>query len=219
MGDMPRLKGPMAPTRRSRKPSGPRVVREATAVAARRAQRILERGPVYFFYQSKVGTHDPTKTRGLRQLPPARLAGEGIYAVVRHDDRSHLAYVLEIPHEPGKVRRALNIVEGGYVVAVKNRQAPPDPSWVSLTIGAPGFRSISGAASVADALSPSIRPLFLTTRTLKSSSSGARQNVAEQLGTTFNREHETETAAAIVNDLKLERDVHPLKPLFKGQWA
>ena len=35
-----------------------------------------------------------TKTPGERQLPPARPAGEGIYAIVRHSGHTHLAYAL-----------------------------------------------------------------------------------------------------------------------------
>ena len=32
--------------------------------------------------------------------PPARPAAEGIYAIVRHGDHTHLAYVIELPQRP-----------------------------------------------------------------------------------------------------------------------
>src|SRR5581483_12308992 len=38
-----------------------------------------------------------TKTRGVRVKPAARPAGEGVYAIVRHENHTHLAYVLELP--------------------------------------------------------------------------------------------------------------------------
>jgi hypothetical protein len=58
-----------------------------------------------------------TKTRGEREQPAARPAGEGVYAVARHDRHTHLGYVLELPEKPGEVQRALNIGEdGNYIV-------------------------------------------------------------------------------------------------------
>ncbi len=44
-----------------------------------------------------------TRTRGERERPAARPAGEGVYAIARHDDHTHLAYALELPEEPGEV--------------------------------------------------------------------------------------------------------------------
>ena len=50
-----------------------------------------------------------TKTRGVRHVPPVRPAAEGIYALVRHGDHTHLAYVLELPEQQGRAERELNI--------------------------------------------------------------------------------------------------------------
>jgi hypothetical protein len=50
-----------------------------------------------------------TKTRGERVQAPARPAGEGRYAIVDHGDHSHLAYGLELPHDPGEAQRTLRI--------------------------------------------------------------------------------------------------------------
>jgi hypothetical protein len=66
-----------------------------------------------------------TKTHGKRRLPAARPAGEGVYALPRHGDHTHLAYAIELPSKPGEVQRALNIVEqGSYLIAVKNPEGP-----------------------------------------------------------------------------------------------
>jgi len=47
---------------------------------------------------------------------------------------------------------------------------------------------------------------------------GARQDVYAELGVKLDPERETETTAEIFRDLKMERSLHPLTPLFKGKW-
>jgi hypothetical protein len=47
---------------------------------------------------------------------------------------------------------------------------------------------------------------------------GATTRPEEELGIELKPEEESETEAAIFSDLKLERDQHPLEPLFKGEW-
>src|ERR1017187_6255441 len=63
---------------------------------------------------------------GMRELNEENLrpAGEGVYALVRHGNHTHLAYVLELPPHPGEVQKAFNIQpEDRFVVAVKNPEA------------------------------------------------------------------------------------------------
>jgi hypothetical protein len=69
-----------------------------------------------------------TKTRGVRKIPLARPAAEGIYTIVRHGDHTHLAYFLELPKHEGPVERELNIKrEASYIIAVKNPETPSPP--------------------------------------------------------------------------------------------
>jgi hypothetical protein len=69
-----------------------------------------------------------TKTRGERVQPAGRPAGEGVYAVVRHDTHTHLAYALELPKAPGPPQAALHIApEGSYILSVKNPERPAPP--------------------------------------------------------------------------------------------
>ena len=69
-----------------------------------------------------------TKTLGNRIQPEARPAGEGRYALVDHDGHAHLAYVLELPREPGEAQEAFNIEpEASYIVAIRNPEAPAPP--------------------------------------------------------------------------------------------
>lgn len=75
-----------------------------------------------------------TKTRGERLQPAARPAAEGAYSIARHDDHTHLAYQLELPHRLGPPQHELDIEpEASYIVTVKNPQAPSPPG-----VGLPG---------------------------------------------------------------------------------
>jgi hypothetical protein len=66
-----------------------------------------------------------TKSRGVRHLPAARLAGEGTYALEEHDDHTHLAYSLDTITKDDPVVSELMIEESAsYIVAVAN----PDPT-------------------------------------------------------------------------------------------
>jgi len=54
----------------------------------------------------KVLAEDSSKATGdHRQIAPeVRAVGEGVYGIVEHQLHTHLAFVLELPHEPGEVR-------------------------------------------------------------------------------------------------------------------
>ena len=47
---------------------------------------------------------------------------------------------------------------------------------------------------------------------------GATEDPERELGIELRPREERETQAAIFRDLKLERDQHPLEPLFRGEW-
>ena len=78
----------------------------------------------------ELEAHDyPTRTRGWRHQPEARMAGEGTYRLLRHGTHTHLTYALTGPHELGEMQEDLRIQpEASYVVTVKNpaRRADPD---------------------------------------------------------------------------------------------
>jgi hypothetical protein len=160
-----------------------------------------------------------TQTRGERHVAPARPAGEGVYALVRHGEHTHLAYALELPTTPGEVQRALNIArEGGYIVAVKNPEAP-SPEGVGL--------DETRRARLPKALAARFRgrrfipvdpPDFLDHEGVELVFVGARTNVAEELGLDLEPAHETAATAEIFRELKLEPSLHPLAPLFEGKW-
>ncbi|CAG8524613.1 10734_t:CDS:2 [Ambispora gerdemannii] len=73
--------------------------------------------------------HYSTKTRGERTLQPCRPLGRGAYSILEHNKHTHLAYVLELPSQPGEVQSAFNIKhEASYIITVKNPEASNPPS-------------------------------------------------------------------------------------------
>src|SRR5215210_1478041 len=62
-----------------------------------------------------------TETRGRRRLAAATPAGEGKYVIVKHDNHTELAYILELPEIPGPTQREFEIKkEASYIISVKN---------------------------------------------------------------------------------------------------
>src|SRR5919202_702253 len=61
-----------------------------------------------------------------RKGDAARPAGEGKYAIVKHhQNHTELAYILELPKEPGEAQRELSIEkEASYIISVINPKKP-----------------------------------------------------------------------------------------------
>lgn len=166
-------------------------------------------------HEEKYGT----KTRGERVRPAVRPAGEGVYAIVRHGDHTHLAYVLEIPKRAERVQKDLNIEEeGSYIISVKNPDTP-----------APRGAGLRGEqkADFPEELRKAFRgrrfadadpPDFLDYEGAEIMLIGAKGDAMRGLGIDLNPEVETEATAEIFRDLHLERDQHPTAPLFAGKW-
>jgi hypothetical protein len=160
-----------------------------------------------------------TKTRGERHVAPARPAGEGVYALVRHDDHTHLAFALELPERPGAVQHELNIPEeGSYILAVKNPEqpAPPGvglPEREQATLPPDLQRRFEGRR-----FAPVDPPAFLDHEGAEFVVIGAGEDVSDELGVWLDPQRETLETAEIFNDLRVERNQHPLQPLFEGKW-
>ena len=165
-----------------------------------------------------AATYD-TATRGVRHLSPARPAGEGVYAIARHGDHTHLAFALELPEKPGEVQKELNIpAEGSYIITVKNPEVDAPPG-----VGLPE----EDRAELPQRLSekfhgrrfiPVDPPDFLDREGAELVLIGADEDVFDELGIRLHPQHETIETAELFNDLRMERKGHPLKPLFEGRW-
>ena len=155
-----------------------------------------------------------TKTRGPRVQPPARPAGEGIYALAEHGTHTHLAYRLEAPRRPGEVQRALRILpEASYIVAAFNPEAPPRlgrrppdvgplPKWMREK-----FRGRKFAPLDSDLLDVKGLELVLI---------GTSDDVEAELGIHLEPQSER---LDLLRDLRLDPREHPLRPLADGTWT
>jgi hypothetical protein len=214
------------------KPHGKRVFR-LLIIGEKRLPSVTPRGDRKSWgFVDNVGTRveeiedelDPkayfTKTRGERLRPAARPAGEGVYALLRHEDHTHLVYALELPAKPGEVQHAFNIVEeGSYIISVKNPEAPSPPG-----MGLDDRRQADFPRALRERfqnrrfidVDP---PDFLDYEGAEILLIGASHDVHEELGLRLHAERETEATAEIFRELRLEKALHPIAPLLKGEWA
>ena len=159
-----------------------------------------------------------TETRGTRRLAAAAPAGEGKYTIVKHDNHTELAYILELPEMPSPTQREFEIKkEASYIISVKN----PD-------VKVPGFAAVSSNKKLeypkrlkdkfGDKRWISIEdPQLLNYENIQVLLIGARKkDVEEELGIDIDEERETENTADIFKELKLRKEQVPLKPLLKG---
>lgn len=159
-----------------------------------------------------------TKTRGEREQPAARAAAEGVYAIARHGNHTHLAYALELPREPGEVQREMNIKsEASYVFTVKNPAAGAPPGMglprdekAGLP---PGLHEKFGSRRFIP-----VEPELLDYPGTEFILIGATEEPEEELGLDLAPEREDERSADIFTDLRLRLSEHPVEPLFEGAW-
>lgn len=160
-----------------------------------------------------------TKTRGERTRPAARPAGEGVYRILRHDDHTHLVYALELPRQPDEVQRELRIEEeASYIISIKNpEQGSPRAAGLSEEKQA-AYPKILQKAFRDRKFVEADPPRFLDYEGTEFLLISASDDVSDELGVQLHTDREQETTADIFQDLKLDKDKHPLEPLFQGKW-
>jgi hypothetical protein len=159
-----------------------------------------------------------TETRGKRRLAAAAPAGEGKYTIVKHDNHTELAYILELPEMPGPTQKEFEIKkEAGYIISVKNpnvkvpgfaasEKKPEYPKHLQEKFGDRRWISIEDT----DLLNYENTQILLI---------GARKkDVEEELGIEIDEEKETENTADLFKELKVRKEHVPLKPLMKGKF-
>src|SRR5438128_5542663 len=160
-----------------------------------------------------------TQTRGERHRPAARPDGEGVYAIVRHEDHTHLAFALELPARPGEVQDELNIPkQGSYIITVRNPEQPAPPGFGLPDNEKPELPQRLQARFRGRRFAPVDSPDVLDREGTEFVLIGADEDVFEELGVPLNPQRETIDTAEIFNELHMERRDHPLKPLFEGKW-
>jgi hypothetical protein len=162
-----------------------------------------------------------TETRGKRRLAAATPTGEGKYVIVKHDNHTELAYILELPEIPGPTQREFEIKkEASYIISIKN----PD-------VKVPGFAAFSSEDKKPD-YPKHLKEKFGDRRWINVEDPellnyentqllliGARKkDVEEELGVDIDEKKETERSADLFKKLKLRKEQVPLKPLLKGKF-
>ena len=158
-----------------------------------------------------------TETRGKRRLAAAAPAGEGKYKIVKHDNHTELAYLLELPEIPGPTQKEFEIKkEASYIISVKNPE-----------VNIPGFATVSEKKpeypkhikeKFGDRRWINIEdPQLLDYENTQVLLIGARKkDVEEELDIDIDEQKETENTADIFKELKIRKEQVPLKPLMKG---
>lgn len=151
--------------------------------------------------------------------PAARPVGEGVYAIARHGDHTHLAYALELPEQPGEVQQSLRVEpQAIYVLSVKNPHRPSpreagldDERQASFP---PELQAHFGNRRFI----PTDPPDFLDYEGTELLFIGAAEDVSKELGLRLDPERETAESADVYTELRLERELHPVEPLLQGEW-
>lgn len=160
-----------------------------------------------------------TRTRGERVQPEDRPLGEGVYAISRHGDHTHFSYQLELPRERGAPQQELNVeLEASYVVSVKDPEQP-SPRGAGLSGGqrarlpAELHRRFAGRRFV-----PVDPPDFLDHEGIEVLLVAASSELSDELDVELPDEQEKAETADIFEQLRLDRERHPTRPVLRGEW-
>src|ERR671918_2896545 len=200
---------------------GKKSLPEIRTTEARRSER----------YWAKVGSifESPQElTSGLladeyRKGDAARPVGEGKYAIVKHQDHAELAYVLEMPDEPGEAQRELGIEkEASYIISIINPKVPVPEGYPSSEEPPNYPESILNEFGENENFVSLARDLrFIDFQNAQMILVGAREGrdvIKKEIGIDIREEKETVHSADIFSKLKIEKERVPTKPLIEGKF-
>jgi len=158
-----------------------------------------------------------------RKGDAARPVGEGKYAIVKHQDHAELAYVLEMPEEPGEAQRELGIEkEASYIVSIINPKVPVPAGYPSSEEPPKYSESILKEFGENENFVSLARDLrFINFQNAQMILVGAREGrdvIQKEFGVDIREEKETVHSADIFSKLKIEKDKVPTKPLIEGKF-
>jgi hypothetical protein len=160
-----------------------------------------------------------------RKGDAARPVGEGKYAIVKHQNHTELAYVLEMPKEPGEAQKELGIEkEASYVVSVINPKIAK-PSNLPTTEEPPKYPQevLDEFNETENFVSLSKDTKFIDYQNAQIILIGAREGrdvIKSEIGIEIKEEEENssrQSSADIFNKLKLRREKLPIRPLTEGK--
>ena len=158
-----------------------------------------------------------------RKGDAARPVGEGKYAIVKHQDHAELAYVLEMPEEPGEAQKELGIEkEASYVISIINPKVPVPAGYPSSEEPPNYPESILKEFGDNENFVSLARDLrFINFQNAQMILVGAREGrdvIQKEFGIDIEEEKETLNSADIFSKLKIEKDRVPTKPLIEGKF-
>ena len=158
-----------------------------------------------------------------RKGDAARPVGEGKYAIVKHQDHAELAYVLEMPEEPGEAQRELGIEkEASYIISVINPKVPVPAGYPSSEEPPNYPESILKEFGQNENFVSLARDLrFINFQNAQMILVGAREGkdvIQKEFGIDIKEEKETMHSADVFSKLKIEKDRVPIKPLIEGKF-
>src|SRR5918911_675349 len=159
----------------------------------------------------------------------ARPVGEGKYAIVKHhQDHAELAYILEMPKEPGEAQKELGIEkEASYIVSVINPKksaasAVPEggnyPSTEEIPMYPEEILKEFNDSDIFVSLTRDTR--FIDYQNAQVILTGVREGkdvIKHDIGIEISDEDETQQSADIFTKLKVRKDQVPIKPLTEGK--
>ena len=154
-----------------------------------------------------------------RKGDAARPAGEGKYAIIKHQDHTELAYVLELPKEPGEAQRELGIEkEATYVISVINPKIPRQSNLPSSE-EPPKYPEeiLNEFNETENFVSLSKDTKFIDYQNAQIVLIGARQGIDVIKNETGIEIKEEQSSADIFDKLKLRRELVPTRPLTEGK--
>jgi hypothetical protein len=157
-----------------------------------------------------------------RRGDAARPVGEGKYAILKHQNHTELAYILELPKEPGEAQKELGIEkEASYVISVINPKIPK-PSNLPTTEEPPKYpQEVLNEFNETENFVPlSKGTKFIDYQNAQIILIGAREGrdvIKSEIGIEIKEEQSQQSSADIFNKLKLRREHVPIKPLTEGK--
>ncbi|CAF0886316.1 unnamed protein product [Didymodactylos carnosus] len=165
-----------------------------------------------------------TVTQGQRQSKADRIAGKGKYMMVRHDNRTNIAYVLEVPAEIGTVQKEFNIEkECTYTVAIKN-PTTPNPSQLGLAREEKVIYPKELQEKFGQLQWIPVEPKLLDYNGVEMIWIASSCDLEIELGEVGKEledlaaETNITTEKDVLNELHLNENEHPTQPLKDGEW-
>jgi hypothetical protein len=156
-----------------------------------------------------------------RKGDAARPVGEGKYAIVKHQNHAELAYILEMPKEPGEAQRELGIQkEASYVISVINPKKPAPTGYPSTEEQSKYPQEVLNEFSETENFVSLAKDTeFIDYQNAQIILIGAREGrnvIKNEIGMEI-EEEESPQSTDIFDKLEIRKDQVPIRPLAEGK--